>query len=156
MDIKNHIINNNICADYAAISVLGENKCILLTGQVAAGEAHLLKVIADEYIKHFPTKKVKLEVFEDLMKRLLKLVKDERTNEFYDELISNDLILIENMDAGGKVATQKEVAHWISKVITSDKNIIISTAEDLRNRTVLTDTVSKMCGEQFVHMAIGK
>lgn len=152
MDSKNYIISDcNACAYHEIMSVLQDSKCVLLSGLSSVGKSHLIKTVEDAYRKCFPDRKVKLEAFEDIINRFLKLTKDEKTDEFYDELISNDLILIEDMKIKGKTSTQQEVAFWMSKVITAEKNIIISTADKPRHLSVLTDSASKLCGERFVH-----
>lgn len=152
MDSKNYIISDcNVCAYYAVMSVLQDSKCVLLSGLSSAGKSHLIKTVENEYRKHYPDRKVKIEAFEDVINRFLKLTKDEKTDEFYGELISNDLILIEDMKIEGKTSTQQEVAFWMSKVITAGKSIIISAADKPRHLSVLTDSASKMCGERFVH-----
>ena len=139
---------------YTNKELVNEGAVIHLQGQISSGKSHLLSAMKTYYQKMGG--KICLITASTFLRQYVSSVQQKRGFAFYDELLENDIIAIDNIDdLLGKNGTLHALKQLIGLVIENNKFVVLSsrlTSEELSEKNshlknILSSALSLSLGE---------
>ncbi|QCE32100.1 chromosomal replication initiator protein DnaA [Acetobacteraceae bacterium] len=114
---------------------------LVLHGGVGLGKTHLMQAIGNEVSKD-KTKTVEYMTADTFMYRYTNSLRAQRQNDFKEELISVDLLMIDDVQfLIGKTRTQEEFFNIFNELKSAGKQIVLTTDRSPHNQADFDDRV---------------
>lgn len=121
-------------------------KFILLYGPSSCGKTHLLNAVKSVFQNKYPSKKMLMASYDDIVSRYVASVNNKNIFECRKDICTFDLLIIDNMQfAAGKLSTQAELFGWFLEMLNSEKSIVIASDKPERYLNDIIGRMKEMC-----------
>lgn len=106
---------------FELLSVQNHSCLAIVQGESGSGKTRLMLQVVAKF------KNVKRLFEEELVLKMVEGIRNDRENEYLRAFLGYKIIIIEDIDLlKGKIATQKEISHFICQLLKADIRVLIT------------------------------